>query len=243
MGLQSAGDRFAEKIPSFSDNFTKIRGAHTYKMGFAWQENNDNQVSDTYSLYVFRAIADYLAAKSGANPFGYTQFATVLGAPGRTYKSYFYDFYVQDSWQIRPNLLLIYGVRWDRFQAPDGEANAPFIFTQKFHTPNRDWAPRLGSGLVARVRRPWYGQVGGCSTKRRPPIRGSTLCTMTARTGRLWPPSANKPALRRFPNVFNFLPGATAAFRPEHLRSDARTSRTPTRSTPASKWSSSYLAE
>src|SRR5262249_7409066 len=64
-GTMSAGDRFAEKIPSFSDNFTKIRGKHTYKMGFAWQENNDNQMGVVGSQYTFPTIAAYLSAKSG----------------------------------------------------------------------------------------------------------------------------------------------------------------------------------
>src|SRR5579884_568143 len=60
-GTQSAGDRFAEKIPSFSDNFTVVKGTHTIKAGVGWQENNDNQESDVYSEYVFANIANYLA--------------------------------------------------------------------------------------------------------------------------------------------------------------------------------------
>ena len=67
-GTNAAGDRYGEKIPSFSDNFTKIKGAHTIKAGFGWQLNNDNQIGDVYSQYTFPSIASYLAAKSGANP-------------------------------------------------------------------------------------------------------------------------------------------------------------------------------
>ncbi len=99
-GTLANGDRFAEKIPSFSDNFTKIMGTHTIKGGIGWQENNDNQVGDVYSQYTFPNIAAYLAAKSGSSPYGYTQFSTVLGTPGASYKSYFYDLFLQDSWQI-----------------------------------------------------------------------------------------------------------------------------------------------
>ncbi len=215
-GTTSAGDRFGEKIPSFNDNFTKIRGSHTYKMGFGWQLNNDNQQGDTYSQYTFSSIANYLAAKSGANPYSYTQFATVLGAPGYSYKSYFYDFYVQDSWQLRPNLLLIYGLRWDRFQAPSGEANAPFSWTQSFNTPNRDWAPRLGiawsvtpktvvrvsSGLFyeAPPTNLWYNALNNDGSNR------SFVATYSgAPTG--GSPQAGAPA---FPGVFNFVAGATA---------------------------------
>jgi hypothetical protein len=78
------------------------------------------------------------------NPFGYSSYQTNVGLPGDSYKSYFYGFFVQDTWQIRPNLLATYGVRWDRYQAPSAEPNAPFAYTQSFNTPNRDWAPRLG---------------------------------------------------------------------------------------------------
>ena len=140
------GDHFAEKIPSLSDSFTLIRGRHTMKAGVSWQENDDNQLNSipNFDTYTFSSIANYLAAKSGASPLGYSNYQTNVGLPGVSYKSYFYGFFVQDTFQIRPNLLLIYGVRWDRYQAPDAEANAPFIYTRNFHTANRDWAPRLG---------------------------------------------------------------------------------------------------
>jgi len=209
-GTQNNGDRFAEKIPSFSDNFTRIRGTHTYKMGFAWQENNDNQVTDTFSYYNFPTVAAYLSAKSGATPFSYTQFSTILGTPGLPYKSYFYDFYVQDSWQIRPNFLLIYGVRWDRFQAPDGEANAPFIYTRNFNTPNRDWAPRLGFAWSIRpttvIRASWgmFYEAPPTNTWFNALYNdGSNRAFVATFT----PGQTGAPA---FPNVFNFLPGATA---------------------------------
>ncbi len=215
-GTTAAGDRFGEKIPSFNDNFTKVKGAHTIKAGFGWQLNNDNQIGDTYSLYTFSSIANYLAAKNGTNPFAYTQFSTVLGTPGASYKSYFYDFYVQDSWQLRPNLLMIYGLRWDRFQAPGGEANAPFLYTQNFNTPNRDWAPRLGfawsvtpktvvrvsSGLFyeAPPTNLWFNALNNDGSSR------SFVASFSgAPTGGT--PQAGAPS---FPNVFNVLPGATA---------------------------------
>ena len=208
-GTQSAGDRFGEKIPSFSDHFTKIIGSHTIKAGFGWQLNNDNQIGDTFSAYTFPTVAAYLAAKSGASPMGYTTFQTVLGTPGASYKSYFYDLYVQDTWQVRPNLLMTYGVRWDRFQAPGGEANAPFIYTRSFFTPNRDWAPRLG--LAWNIRPTTVIRASWGMFYEAPPTNlwynsfvndGSTK----AFTDVFSPTTPNAPA---FPNVFSFLPGAT----------------------------------
>ena len=208
-GTTSAETRFAEKIPSVNDNFTKIVGTHTIKAGFGFQQNNDNQLSAVYSQYTFSSVANYLAAESGANPFAYSQFTTILGVPGASYKSNFYDLFVQDSWQARSNLLVIYGVRWDRFQAPSGEANAPFPYTQNFRTPGRDFAPRLGlawsvtpktvirasSGIFYDVPSTnlWYRSLT---------TDGSTR----AFTDTFTPTSANAPA---FPHIFNFLPGAT----------------------------------
>jgi hypothetical protein len=142
--LSPAGSRFAEKIPSLNDNFTKIMGRHTIKTGFAWQQNNDNQLSAVYNQYTFSNVANYVAAKNGTNPFAYSTYSTTLGTPGAAYKSNFYDGFVQDSWQLRPNLLVIYGLRYDYYAAPPGEANAPFVYTRNFHNPTKDFAPRLG---------------------------------------------------------------------------------------------------
>jgi len=143
-GTSAIGDRFAEKIPSVSDNVTWIKGRHTLKAGFSFQENNDNQVGNVFSRYNFSSIANYLAAKNGSNPLSYSTFATVLGVPGVSYKSHFYNFFAQDSWQLKPNFLLIYGLRYDRYQAPDANPNAPFIYSRDYRTPGGNFAPRLG---------------------------------------------------------------------------------------------------
>lgn len=207
--LSAAGTIFAEKIPSLNDNFTKIAGKHTVKAGFGWQQNNDNQSSAVFSQYTFSSVANYLLAKSGVNPLSYSSFSTVLGVPGAAYKSNFYDFFLQDSWQLRPNLLLTYGVRYDFYQAPPGEPNAPFAYTQNFHNPTKDWAPRLGMAwsitpkTVVRVSSGIFFDVPTTNLWYQSLINdGSTR----AFTDSFQPASANAPA---FPNVFSFLPGAT----------------------------------
>lgn len=208
-GTTSAETRFAEKIPSLNDNFTKIVGPHTIKVGFGFQQNNDNQLSAVYSQYTFSNVANYLAAESGANPMAYSQFATILGVPGASYKSNFYDLFVQDSWQARSNLLIIYGVRWDRFQAPGGEPNAPFTYTENFRTPGKDFSPRLGLAwsltpkTVVRVSSGIFYDVPSTNLWYKSlTTDGSTR----AFTDTFTPTSPNAPA---FPHVFNFLPGAT----------------------------------
>jgi len=224
--LSADGSRFAEKIPSLNDNFTKIIGKHTIKAGFGWQQNNDNQLSAVFSQYTFSNVANYVAAKTGANPFAYSSFSTVLGTPGAAYKSNFYDGFVQDSWQVRSNLLLIYGLRYDFYQAPPGEANAPFAFTQSFHNPSKDWAPRLGLAwtispkTVLRASSGIFFDVPSTNLWYQSLINdGSTR----AFTDTFTATAAGAPA---FPNVFSFLAGATLPA-PPTITTISPTYRTP----------------
>ena len=143
-GTNAVGDVFAEKIPSLSDNFTFIKGTHTFKVGGGVEHILDVQLGDTYSEYIFPNIASYLRAKSGVDPRAYSTFVTSIGTVGAGYHSLFWDVFGQDSWQVRPNVLITYGVRYDKFQAPTPPANEPFVYSQQFRTPGANWAPRLG---------------------------------------------------------------------------------------------------
>ena len=143
-GSTSVGDRFQEKIPNMNDNLTVVRGRHTMKVGFGWQQMLDTQTADVYSQYNFSSVANYLAAKSGANPKAYTSYASVIGLPGAWYHSFFWNWFAQDSFQARSNLLLIFGVRYDRFQGPPADPTAPFSYSQNFRTPGKNFAPRFG---------------------------------------------------------------------------------------------------
>ena len=143
-GTNAAGDRFAEKIPNWNENLTWIHGAHTLKMGWNASYQIDLQQDDTFNQYTFPSVAAYLAAKSGANPLGYTTFSSRSDPTGLHYRSFFWGLYAQDSWQATPNLLVIYGLRYDRFQPPSANSNAPFEFSRRFDVPNGNLAPRLG---------------------------------------------------------------------------------------------------
>jgi len=143
-GTNAAGDRFAEKIPNANENLTWLRGRHTLKVGFNISDIVDLQRFVSFNQYTFPSVAAYQAAKSGANPFSYTRFNTQTDPTGLHYKSLFWGFYGQDSWQVTPNLLLIYGLRYDRYQPPDANPNAPFVFSRSFNTPSGDVAPRVG---------------------------------------------------------------------------------------------------
>jgi hypothetical protein len=142
-GAVGVGDVFDEKIPSLNDNFTIIKGTHTFKVGGGFEHILDNQLQDTFTQYMFPDIASYLAAKSGVNPRAYQQVNVSIGMVGAGYHSTFWDVFGQDSWQVRPNLLVTYGLRYDKFQGPPALANAPFIYSRNFRTPAANFAPRL----------------------------------------------------------------------------------------------------
>ena len=143
-GSTAVGDRFQEKIPNLNDNFTIVKGSHTLKAGFGFQQNLDTQAADIYTQYIFPTIAAYQSALSGVNPLAYSTFNASVGAPGAWYHSFFYDLFAQDSWQVTHKLLVVYGVRYDRFVAPKGDKSALFPWSQTFRTPAANFAPRVG---------------------------------------------------------------------------------------------------
>ena len=143
-GSNSVGDRFQEKIPNLNDNFTVIKGSHTFKAGFGFQQNLDVQAGDIYTQYTFPSIAAYQSALSGANPLAYTTFAASVGQPGAWYHSFFWNLFAQDSWQVTPRLLIVGGVRYDKFSGPAGDPNAQLPSSLSFRSPSGDFAPRLG---------------------------------------------------------------------------------------------------
>lgn len=149
-GSNGVADKFQEKIPSFSDNVTWIKGTHSFKFGTGFQKNLDTQLADVYTQYTFASIADWVAAKAGdtsSDPYatiGYSKVAASIGQPGAAYHSIFFDFFAQDTWQFRKNILISYGVRYDQYRAPTPPAGEPFVYTQSFRTPLGNFAPRLG---------------------------------------------------------------------------------------------------
>jgi hypothetical protein len=143
-GTIAAGDRFTEKIPNLNENLTWIHGGHSFKFGGSWQENIDLQRDVAYTQYIFATISDYLDAKSGLRPRSYSTLVVNTSGSVPTYTSHFFGFYGQDSWQATPKLMLVYGLRYDKFLPPPADANAPFAGSRRFNSPSANFGPRLG---------------------------------------------------------------------------------------------------
>jgi len=140
----NAGDQYTDKVPSGSENISYVRGKHTLKGGFVLAQLINRQRLVSFNEYTFTSLNSYLAAKNGTNPYGYSQFRSQQDKNGIGYASLFFGAYLQDTWQVSPRFLVVYGGRYDRFKGPDANPNAPFVNSRHFNTPNTNFAPRLG---------------------------------------------------------------------------------------------------
>jgi hypothetical protein len=140
----AVGFDFTQKIHQVIDNVTWVTGSHALKTGIDVQWVGDDRVQGDFFLYTFPTIDSYLAAKSGANPFGYTSLQQTFGSLDINYNSRFYGFFVQDDWQISPRVKLLYGLRYDLFDVPQARPFSQNIYSNDFAIDKNNWGPRAG---------------------------------------------------------------------------------------------------
>lgn len=143
-GSTQVGFHFIEKTPELSDNFSYNVRTHSLKFGGDVRMIRDDNINQLFAQYTFGTVADYLAAVNGTNPKSYSNFQQILGNPEVKYNSVFTGLYVQDDWKARPNLTVIYGLRYDLYSMPAANSASLFSASQKFNTDTNNFAPRLG---------------------------------------------------------------------------------------------------
>ena len=142
------------------DNFTYIRAAHSYKFGIDYQRIHDERMAAPQFLYTFPSIAAYQAAKAGASPFGYSSMTQITGDLSFAMDTSIYSTFVQDDWQIAPTVKVLYGVRYDLYQYPEGLADAPLAQTREFNIDKNNWGPRAGVAWAVTPTTAVRGSVG-----------------------------------------------------------------------------------
>ena len=116
----------AANIYHAQDTLTKIEGNHTLKTGFDWRDERLHQ------LYLFDVSGALTFVGGGANDIGFTDFIPdyLLGladvyfegsANTMDMRQMQLAFYGQDTWKIKPNLVLDYGLRWE-WNTPQADA-------------------------------------------------------------------------------------------------------------------------
>jgi hypothetical protein len=137
------GEDFVQRIYQVLDNFTVLRGNHSFKAGFDYQFIDDHRAVPLPAQYTFPSVAAYLAARSGANPKGYTTFTqTVAVLPEFDMTNAGFSAFVQDDWKVTPNLKLLYGVRYDLNLYNKGIASS--AYSQTFNRDKNNFGPRFG---------------------------------------------------------------------------------------------------
>src|SRR6202167_3583368 len=98
------------------DNFSKVLGTHTIKAGgeFHYDQVNVNAVAQFNGSFLFFGtetgleFADFLLGLP--SQYNQSQLQPFYG------RNNYVGLYAQDSWRLKPNLTLNYGLRWDRIE-------------------------------------------------------------------------------------------------------------------------------
>ncbi|HEX4566027.1 MAG TPA: TonB-dependent receptor [Vicinamibacterales bacterium] len=143
-GQGNAGFDFKQNITETIDNFTYLRGAHSFKTGFDWQHIYDARTNAPEFFFTFPTLDAYSAAKSGANPFAYSTMSQISGDLSFNMSTNVYSLFAQDDWQLMPSIKVLYGLRYDLYKYPAGLANAPLPQTTSFNTDGNNFGPRVG---------------------------------------------------------------------------------------------------
>jgi hypothetical protein len=140
----STGFDFNQGIWQVVDNYSVLRGRHAFKGGIDAQFIADDRIKGDLFLYTFPTIDAYLAAKNGTNKFGYTVLSQQFGNVSTSYDSRFYGLFLQDDWQVSPQLKVLYGVRYDLFDVPSARPFTANKYSQNFAIDKNNIAPRVG---------------------------------------------------------------------------------------------------
>ncbi|MGB9491076.1 MAG: carboxypeptidase regulatory-like domain-containing protein [Terriglobales bacterium] len=183
--------RQANNTFQWIDNFSKVLGRHTMKVGaeFHYDQINTNAIAQFNGSFLFTGsetgsdFADFLLGIP--SQYNQSQLQPFYG------RNRYWGLYGQDSWRIRPDLMLNYGLRWERIEPwyeknngisvlDPGKSSAVFpgapagiLFPTDPGVPrtlappgNRDFAPRIGVAYSPSVaRNSLFGKVLGESGK------------------------------------------------------------------------------
>jgi hypothetical protein len=140
----SDGEDFVQGITQILDNFTLIRGRHSFKQGFDFQYVRDTRAVPLTAVYTFPTVASYQAAVAGTNRLGYSTFSQVIGDPNFEMSSKLFSAFWQDDWRLTADLKLLYGFRYDAYFYPEANPSSPFSYSQKFADDTNNFGPRVG---------------------------------------------------------------------------------------------------
>ncbi|MCU1258842.1 MAG: TonB-dependent receptor plug, partial [Bryobacterales bacterium] len=119
-----------ERRLQFVDNFSVIRGSHSFKFG--GEINRAYDILNNPALFngAFTYSGPYALGLDILNPTGanhYTRFQQKFGLPGTEFGTIDFAGYAQDQWKIRRNITINYGIRYDYEKLPSPQYPNPAI--------------------------------------------------------------------------------------------------------------------
>ena len=124
------------------DNLTVIVGNHTVKVGFdiSWESKDENAANLTQGRYGFTGLQTRVSAVTSG--IGFADFllgrASSYTEPERDVTEHLRfgrtEFYGQDTWKIRPNFQLDYGLRYYRYRQPIDTENVLATFLPELYS-------------------------------------------------------------------------------------------------------------
>ncbi|MFZ0661394.1 MAG: carboxypeptidase regulatory-like domain-containing protein [Acidobacteriaceae bacterium] len=106
-----------KQVPAFYDNFTKVIGPHTFKVGFYWdkssnQQNSSSADNGSYSFeqYGQNSTQNLVANMMLGYVYNYTQQNVDVPSDNAYHQI---SFYLQDQWRTTRRLTLNLGIRFD----------------------------------------------------------------------------------------------------------------------------------
>jgi outer membrane receptor protein involved in Fe transport len=137
----------------FTDDFSILKGNHNIKIGVNYRHekvSDHGLLEGTNGYYEFNALTDFATGTTDpSTPSFYAQSFTPLDVAHT--RLYNYGLYAQDEWNIRPNLKLMFGIRFDRSNNPTCVDNCYNNLTAPFLSSSFDTNPNLPYNQVIKT--------------------------------------------------------------------------------------------
>lgn len=204
------------------ESMTKITGNHSLKFGFDLRQQRESQINYGYSNGTFVFGNNWTNGpndNSAAAPIGQDLAGFLLGLPtsgqydlnaARTNKNYYYAFFLQDDYRVRPNLTFNVGLRLEG-ETPTTERYNRTINGFDNRTPNPISAQVLtayAANPIAEIPANQFKVNGGplFTSSSNPGIYTTPKANFSPRFGFAWTPSGlgTKTVLRGGAGIYYF---------------------------------------
>jgi hypothetical protein len=129
------------------DSFTLLRGSHSFRAGFDLNLLHIRQpffLSRSGGEYRFNNVADYVATVSTGQQ-RWRDFRQGFGRADVDFWQHDVAFFVQDTWKLRRNLTVNYGLRYEaQFQPTPDDPNPELPQSDQIPDDTNNFGPRLG---------------------------------------------------------------------------------------------------